>query len=466
MIDRILLFGDTCGLSMLLRILPSEVVCGIVAAGIRPQYHDEMKSIAHAINVPFAIQPLPDALDYANFVQWVRNVSPQLFLVNSYSMKLREDVLAIPEAGALNIHGALLPMYRGCNPTQWAIIRGEYRTGVTLHEMTVGIDEGSLVAQKEIPLFFEDTWRDAQQRIVIATEELLRDAVPDILSGSWSSVPQKECNAWYGKRRKPDDGFFRWEEPVVDIYNLIRSLVAPHPGAFYEDLEHRKVILDSWLSLNDVIAMKLQHQKECGFLSGQRVALTRGKREQHPGVAPQGGMEWNGMEIRTNLRSARSSDKDVLYRWMTDRELCVLNSPYFSVGEGEHDTWFASVLSRQQNAVFFVIEEKVSQKIIGTCQLVSINWVHRNAELQIRIGERTFQGKGLGSEAIRLLVNFGFTDLNLHRIYLHVFSSNIIAIRAYEKCGFVREGVLKDGVYIDGKYVDVEVMAFLKKETT
>ncbi len=171
------------------------------------------------------------------------------------------------------------------------------------------------------------------------------------------------------------------------------------------------------------------------------------------------------MEMRTSLRPVRSSDKEILYRWITDRKLCVFNSPYFPVGEGDHDTWFASVLSRQQNAVFFVIEEKASHKVIGSCQLVHINWVHRSAELQIRIGEPIFQGKGFGSEAIRLLVDFGFTDLNLHRIYLHVFSSNMRAIKAYEKCGFIREGVLKDGAYIDGKYVDVEVMALLRKET-
>ncbi|HRV99376.1 MAG TPA: formyltransferase family protein, partial [Aminobacteriaceae bacterium] len=162
MIRRIILFGDTHGLPMLLHALPCEMVCGIVAAEIRPQYHEELQKLAEEKGIPFAIQPLSKSPDYPNFVQWVRELSPQLLWVNSYSMKLREEILRIPEAGALNIHGALLPYYRGCNPTQWAILRDESATGVTLHEVTAGIDEGPIIARKEVPLLFEDTWKDVQ----------------------------------------------------------------------------------------------------------------------------------------------------------------------------------------------------------------------------------------------------------------------------------------------------------------
>lgn len=173
-------------------------------------------------------------------------------------------------------------------------------------------------------------------------------------------------------------------------------------------------------------------------------------------------MEWNGMEWRTSLRPVRRDDKDDLYRWITNRDLLILNASYRPVGEGEHEKWFESILCGRSDFVFFVIEERESKQAIGSCQLLNINWIHRNAELQIRIGESAFRGKGYGSEAVRLLVDFGFNDLHLHRIYLHVFASNTRAIRTYEKCEFTREGVLKDAAYIDGRYVDVEIMAILK----
>ena len=87
--------------------------------------------------------------------------------------------------------------------------------------------------------------------------------------------------------------------------------------------------------------------------------------------------------------------------------------------------------------------------------------VHRNAELQIRIGSEKHRGKGIGPEAIRLLTDFGFRDLNLHRINLHVFANNEPAIKAYEKCGFDKEGTMRDGAWIDGQWLDVHVMALI-----
>ena len=81
---------------------------------------------------------------------------PDLIFVNSYSMIRPEDILAISRFGGINIHGALLPKYRGRNPTQWSILNSETSTGVTIHEMTEGIDEGAIIAQQEVPIYFKD----------------------------------------------------------------------------------------------------------------------------------------------------------------------------------------------------------------------------------------------------------------------------------------------------------------------
>ena len=167
---------------------------------------------------------------------------------------------------------------------------------------------------------------------------------------------------------------------------------------------------------------------------------------------------------KVRLRPLCYRDRDLLYQWITDRELFIFNASYHPISEAEHDAWIESMMSKRTDLVLFVIEENKSGKTIGTCQLRNINLRHRSAELQIRIGDRQFHGCGYGTEALKLLTRFGFADLNLHRIYLQVFSTNKRAIKAYSKCGFIKEGLLRDGAFIDGHWVDVVVMGLLRGE--
>ena len=165
-----------------------------------------------------------------------------------------------------------------------------------------------------------------------------------------------------------------------------------------------------------------------------------------------------------SLRPLRNEDCDLLYQWITDRELFILNTSYHPISEADHYAWMGAMMRKSTNQVLFVIEENKSGKAIGTCQLRNINWRYQNAELQIRIGDRQFHGYGYGTGAVRLLTHFGFADLNLHRIYLHVFSTNERAIKAYSKCGFLKEGLLRQASFIDGHWVDVVVMGLLRGE--
>ena len=121
-------------------------------------------------------------------------------------------------------------------------------------------------------------------------------------------------------------------------------------------------------------------------------------------------------------------------------------------------------MTKRSDLVIFVVEEIASEKAIGTCRLLNINWIHRSAELKMRIGDAANQGAGYGNEAVRLLCEFGFTDLNLHRIYLHVFADNQRAIRAYEKSGFAQEGVMREAAYIHGAWSDAVVMGRLNND--
>jgi diamine N-acetyltransferase len=152
-----------------------------------------------------------------------------------------------------------------------------------------------------------------------------------------------------------------------------------------------------------------------------------------------------------------------LWNWINDRDQVLFNAAYKPVAETQHRAWFDG-LAKRTDMVLFGIQLLKTKKLIGTCQLHSISAVHRNAELQIRIGDVSERGHGAGTDAVRLLLKFGFDDLNLHRIFLHVFADNRAALQTYEKCGFKREGTLRDTAHIDGRYVDVVVMGILRGE--
>jgi RimJ/RimL family protein N-acetyltransferase len=164
------------------------------------------------------------------------------------------------------------------------------------------------------------------------------------------------------------------------------------------------------------------------------------------------------------LRALKKSDSDLFYKWITNKELVLFNAAYKPVSEFDHEKWIESVIQKRTDMVLFVIEDSKTSNVIGSCQLMHIDLLHRNAELQIRIGETASHSKGLGTDALKQLVVFGFTHLNLHRIYLHVFANNERAIKAYLKTGFTVEGSLREAAFINGKYVDIVIMSLIKQD--
>jgi len=153
-IKSIVIFGDTYGIPKLIKFIPYEQLSGIVAASIRPHQHKELSMIASSFNLPFIIQPSKKSTNYSIFSQKIKEINPDLIITNSYSMMLYSDILEIPTYGAINIHGALLPQYRGCNPIQYALLNNEAETGVTMHYMTPRFDDGDIIAQKRTKISF------------------------------------------------------------------------------------------------------------------------------------------------------------------------------------------------------------------------------------------------------------------------------------------------------------------------
>lgn len=166
---------------------------------------------------------------------------------------------------------------------------------------------------------------------------------------------------------------------------------------------------------------------------------------------------------RVLLAPLVAADLPVMFEWINDREQVLFNAPYTPVSEAQHKAWFDAIQQQKDTAIFGIRLLK-GGALIGTCQLHNINSVHRTAELQIRLGEKKERGRGYGTEAVSVLLDFAFKDLNLNRVYLHVFATNEAALRVYEKVGFVREGVLRKAAHIDGDYVDIVVMGILRDE--
>lgn len=257
MTNGILLFGDTYGLPQLLRHVPTQLISGLVMAEIRLEQREELEKLAEQYRLPLYIQPKKNSIRYPHFLDELKKQSADWILVHSYSMLLHPELLALPARGAINIHQALLPQYRGCNPIQWAIIRKENETGVTMHVMTEGIDEGPIIAQRKVPIHLQDTWVDVRERLTAETERMLAEMMPKIVAGDVRSMPQNSALAAYHRRRKPEDGKIDGNFSIISIYNLIRALVYPLPGAFYT-ADGDTVSLNRYLTLTEVARLKLQ----------------------------------------------------------------------------------------------------------------------------------------------------------------------------------------------------------------
>jgi RimJ/RimL family protein N-acetyltransferase len=150
-----------------------------------------------------------------------------------------------------------------------------------------------------------------------------------------------------------------------------------------------------------------------------------------------------------------------LYReWVNDEDFARLLGRATPVTQAQHDGWYGS-LTTSSSTVVFAVRQLDTEQYLGNVWLHAIHWVNRNAELRILLGAEAAREKGHGTRACRLLLRFAFEKLGLHKVYLYVSSGNPRARRAFEKAGFVEEGVLKDEFFLDGRFLDVHRMAAL-----
>jgi methionyl-tRNA formyltransferase len=176
----------------------------------------------------------PAAVNTPDWIERIRSWKPDLILSFYYRDLIRAEILDIPRLGAFNMHGSLLPRYRGRAPINWAVLRGEKETGVTLHHMVKSADAGDIVDQERVPIGPEDTARDVFDKCSKAARLVLERQLDALTAGTAPRRKQDESQATTFGGRKPGDGRIDWTANAETIYNLVRAVTRPYPGAFTE----------------------------------------------------------------------------------------------------------------------------------------------------------------------------------------------------------------------------------------
>ncbi|OGA50042.1 MAG: formyltransferase [Betaproteobacteria bacterium RIFCSPLOWO2_12_FULL_63_13] len=174
----------------------------------------------------------PDDPDAPELAVRIRSLAPDFLFSFYYRHMLGPRLLEIAARGGFNMHGSLLPKYRGRVPVNWAVIHGERETGATLHEMVAKPDAGRIVDQQSVPILPDDTGLDVFNKVTVASEIVLDRSLPGLVAGTAALRQQDLSQGSYFGARWPEDGRIDWSQPAAAIHNLVRAVAPPYPGAF------------------------------------------------------------------------------------------------------------------------------------------------------------------------------------------------------------------------------------------
>jgi methionyl-tRNA formyltransferase len=176
----------------------------------------------------------PESVNTPEWREKIAALKPDMILSVYYRHMIGTKILALPPLGAWNMHGSLLPKYRGRAPINWAVLHGESRIGMTLHRMVKSADAGAVVDQAGVELGPRDTAEQAFRKVLPCARTVLARQIGALLAGTASETPQDEAQASYFSGRKPEDGRIVWAQTSGQIFNLIRAVTDPYPGAFVD----------------------------------------------------------------------------------------------------------------------------------------------------------------------------------------------------------------------------------------
>lgn len=200
-------------------------------------WFESVASLCVEQGIPTVFDPTPEFL-----MKTVSEIAPDFIFSFYYRNMLPPVLLSLAKRGAYNLHGSLLPKYRGRVPVNWAILHGETETGVTLHEMVEKPDAGAIIAQTAVPILPDDTAYDVFGKLTVASEQTLWKAIPQLIDGSAPKISNDLSRGSYFGGRQPEDGRIDWSLPAQQVYNLHRAVAPPYPGAFTEQNGHRFIL--------------------------------------------------------------------------------------------------------------------------------------------------------------------------------------------------------------------------------
>jgi len=174
----------------------------------------------------------PESVNNPEWRERIAALQPDLILSVYYRHMIGTKILGLPRLGAWNLHGSLLPRYRGRAPINWAVLHGEPRIGMTLHRMVKGADAGAVVDQEGVDIGPRDTAEQAFRKVLPCARRVLARQIDALLAGTAKETPQDEAQVTYFGGRKPEDGRIAWTQTSRQIFNLIRAVTDPYPGAF------------------------------------------------------------------------------------------------------------------------------------------------------------------------------------------------------------------------------------------
>ena len=192
-------------------------------------WFESVAATAAEYGIPVTMPDDPAAPELATRIALLR---PDFLFSFYYRRMLPAKLLALPARGAYNMHGSLLPKYRGRAPVNWAVLHGERETGATLHAMTVKPDAGAIVARSAVPILPDDTAREVFAKVTVAAEIALDGVLPALIAGTAPARPQVPGSGSYFGGRRPEDGTIDWQADAATIHNLVRAVAPPYPGAF------------------------------------------------------------------------------------------------------------------------------------------------------------------------------------------------------------------------------------------
>lgn len=203
-------------------------------------WFDSVANLATLHGIPVISPSSPNTED---LLSHLRSLEPNFIFSFYYRCILSQEVLKTASRGQYNMHGSLLPQYRGRVPINWAVLRGENESGATLHEMVQKPDAGAIVGQMAVPILPNDTAADVFDKVLVAAEIVLHNTLPKIVDGTVTRHPMDISKGSYFGGRKAADGEIKWKTMGArQIHNLVRAVAYPYPGAFVHTVKGKLVI--------------------------------------------------------------------------------------------------------------------------------------------------------------------------------------------------------------------------------